>query len=489
LLAAALLAPAAADAVVPLTLSAGGAQPGVAVDAAGAANVAWVDAVAVGDSQPLHFCKVQRTGMGCEGGTPKTLQVPGVAAGPTWVSVSGSRVLIVLPRSGGSVPNFDGVYSVVSPDGGATFGIPHYVGRSAAKSVVFGPGDTFSSIGEKSLQDPFENIASTAESDEAGFADLATPEYNDGVIGLDNGQPFAIVSLSATNYAWRRYDGSGSVNDVANWTAPVAMPAMGYAKVAGGPLGTFAGGNDTTGTIVRKFDGGGFGPAVVIGPASTVSWFAQDAGSRLQAMFVQSVDGKEQLVHAVSDNGRVWRTGVLTEATTPDDTAFNGLNFAVAADHTGAAVWAARSQAIQLAFSGPDVPPPGATPTPSPTPTAGPGPPLKKSARLKTTGSIKLGKGKVVRVTLTFTLQLPAGVSRTSGCSGRISVDLLRKTRSIATRSIPVGSACTAQLTGTFKKSQIGKVKSLKVRVSFGGNAALRSSTQQSAVPISGRGH
>jgi hypothetical protein len=122
-------------------------------------------------------------------------------------------------------------------------------------------------------------------------------------------------------------------------------------------------------------------------------------------------------------------------------------------------------------------------------PPTGGGPPLKKPVRLKTTGSIKSGTGETVGVTLTFTLQLPAGVSRTSGCSGRLSVNLLRESHSIASRTIPVGSGCTAQLTGTFTKAQIGNVKSLKVRVSFGGNAALRSSAQQSAVPISGRGH
>ncbi|MDX6224600.1 MAG: hypothetical protein QOE64_976, partial [Frankiales bacterium] len=68
-----------------------GSQPGVAVDAAGTAYVAW-NQTGRPDPVPLEFCKIPRGATSC---TPATLTVPGTVQRAPFVFVRGTRVIVV----------------------------------------------------------------------------------------------------------------------------------------------------------------------------------------------------------------------------------------------------------------------------------------------------------------------------------------------------------------------------------------------------------
>ena len=157
---------------------------------------------------------------------------------------------------------------------------------------------------------------------------------------------------------FRRYDGSGSLNDVANWTAPVDLGVAAYPKLAGGPSGLFLLASTVNNTLfARKWNGTAFGPPVTIDggvgirPPSLHAF--QDAGGRLHAVFARGDADGLHLIHAVSDDGKSWRSGTVLTQSQPvgiDDT-----RVATAADHVGVAVLAGGARReIQVAAVGPD---------------------------------------------------------------------------------------------------------------------------------------
>ena len=99
---------------------------------------------------------------------------------------------------------------------------------------------------------------------------LSATHQNLASVGLvDAGTPLAVFT-SDTAAQWRRYDGSGSLNDVANWTPAVDIGVASYPKLAGGPIGLFLlAGDGASSLTVRKFTGNGFGPPVTIGPGNS----------------------------------------------------------------------------------------------------------------------------------------------------------------------------------------------------------------------------
>ncbi len=107
--------------------------------------------------------------------------------------------------------------------------------------------------------------------------------------------------------AFRRYAGTGDLNDAANWTAPVDIGYVDYPRLAGGPPGLFLlAGDESCGLFVRRWDGDDVRRAGVRSPpAATPARCTcfQDAGGRLHAVYPSiDVDGYHA-EHAVSDDG------------------------------------------------------------------------------------------------------------------------------------------------------------------------------------------
>ena len=286
-----------------------GSRPGLAVDNAGTGYIAWN-----GPENPasLQFCTLPRGASGCW--VRHGIAVPaGTTSGSRpFVSVSGASVRVLQYRYPTSGPNPAGVYLFVSADGGATFAAGTTIGTVPFEEGTFGPGDTFSGVpvnGEMAFQNvPLGGGPTVAK------AVLSATHQNLASVGLvDAATPLAVFT-SDNAAQWRRYDGTGSVNDVANWTPPVDIGIASYPRLAGGPRGLFLlAGDGASSLTVRKFTGSGFGPPVTIGPGnSATAHLFQDASGRLHAVFQRDSANPLRLIHATSDDGVAWRSGTVT---------------------------------------------------------------------------------------------------------------------------------------------------------------------------------
>lgn len=342
-------------AAAPLVLGAG-SRPTVAVNAAGTGYIAWIGPESLTTS--LQFCRLPRGASACA--ISHAIAVPtGTTSGHRpFVVVSGSRVVVLQYRSPVSGTNQPGVYRFISTDNGATFGVGSRVGSVPFEDGVVGPGDTFSGVpidGEMA----FQNVPLSAGAS-VDKAVLSTDHQNQAAVALlDAATPLAVFTRG-DDAQWRRYDGSGSVNLVANWTAAQDVGVATYPRLAGGPAGLFLlAGNGTTGLTVRSFSGTGFGTPVSIGPGLSPSkHLFQDAGGRLHAVYQLNDADPVRIIHAVSDDGVHWRLGTLLTQRIVTDGGIADLRVAAAPDHIGFTVWHAGLGAgdVRVAAIGPDAP-------------------------------------------------------------------------------------------------------------------------------------
>lgn len=343
---------AAAEAAPGVLVLGAGSRPGLAVAPAGTGYIAWIGPEDPANS--LQFCRLPR------GATGHAIAVPAstTSSHRPFVTVSGSTVRVLqyrYPLSGSSLP---GVYKFTSTNSGTTFGAGVRVGTVPFEEGDQGPGDTFSGVpvnGEMAFQNVPLSTGATVEK-----AVLSATHQNHASVGLvDAATPLAVFTQNNAAQ-WRRYDGTGSVNSIANWTAAVNVGVATHPKLAGGQSGLFLlAGNGTTGLNVRRFTGSGFGTPVSIGPGlSPTKHLTQDAGGRLHAVFQRNDANPLRLVHAVSDDGVHWRSGTLVTQQLATEGGIQDLRVAAAADHIGFTVWHAGLGAgdVRIAALGPDVP-------------------------------------------------------------------------------------------------------------------------------------
>ena len=275
-----------------------------------------------------------------------------------FVAVSGSTVRILQYRYPLSGPNPAGVSKFTSTNGGASFAGGVRVGTVPFEDGAFGPGDTFSGVpvnGEMAFQNVPLGGSTTTDK-----AVLSETHQNHASVGLTNAAAPLAIFTQNNAAQWRRYDGSGSLNNIANWTSAADVGVATYPRLAGGPTGLFLlAGNGGTGLNVRRFTGSGFGAPVSIGPGQTpYKHLTQDAGGRLHAVFQRDDANPLRLIHAVSDDGVNWRSGTLVTQRIGTDGGIQDLRVAVASDHIGYTVWHAGLGAgdVRIAQVGPDAP-------------------------------------------------------------------------------------------------------------------------------------
>jgi hypothetical protein len=464
-LAAALVLPSPAAGAIAIGPSNVFSAPGVAVDAAGTAYVAWRGAESGAGS--LQFCRLPRGAAACD--SRHAIATPGDSVSRAFVLVSGSRVTVVQYRYGGVPGGFSGLLSYTSNDRGASFGAAVRIGSEAFHEAVPGPGDTLSGIANNSSffqNAPLGGVASTR-------AELSADHPYNPAVGLINaGTPLAVFADGSGAGQFRRYDGSGSLNDVANWTAPVELGETQYPKLAGGPSGLFLLSTVNAGTLsAQKWNGTTFGPRVTVANgAEQPSLHAfQDAGGRLHAVFVHPDADGLHLRHAVSDDGVAWRSGTVVTQTGSEG-GFGSIRVATAPDHIGVVAWNAGGGQIRVAAVGPDAPV---------DPVAGPPPPAtvppavtKRKPSITATGSAKRA-GSKVRVRINGKLHLPAGVSKALGCSGKVKLTLKRGRKVLTSRTLTVRSSCAFALKGTLKRSKLKRAKKLTLTFTYSGNGVL----------------
>jgi hypothetical protein len=434
-----------------------GEQPGLAVDAAGTAYIAWN-----GPSASLQFCRLPRGATVCV--DRQAIAAAGASIRRPFVSVTGSRVVIVqyrYPLQNGEPDR--ALYAFTSMDGGATFGQATLVGTLDLYDAVSGPGDTLSGVTDSSAQGGAFQNAPLSSGSASAIAQLWGGDHPYGAaVGLvDAGTPLAIFSDGSGAAQFRRYAGSGSVNDAANWTPPVDIGSVSYPHLASGPAGLFLLTTNADNTLVsRKWDGIGFGLAAAISAGVTApSMHAfQDAGGRLHAVFQRGGATGRDLIHAVSDDGQTWRSGTSVTTAEAQDS-FGDTRVATAADHVGVVVWrgvpVSGVAEIRVAGVGPDA----TVDKVSPTVSAG--------------GTAKRA-GAVVRVNLKGKLIRPAGTSVAAGCSGKITIRIARGSKTLATKTVRVAKTCAYGLKINLKSSRVGRAKVLTATLRFRGNSLLK---------------
>lgn len=355
--------PAASAHAAPVLLGEGN-EPGVAVDAAGTAYVAWVGNGA--DPTSLNFCRLPRGAGACD--ISSVLPVPGTSLTRPFVSVSGSRVQVYTYRYGMSGPHFSTVLRLRSTDRGATFDAGTEAGTVAFFDAVMGPGDTVSMIADNSSI--FQNIAGDGSGgrveQEAHLAD--DHPYAPSVGFVDAATPIAVFANGSGAAQFRRYSRSGSLNDAASWTPAQDFAAVAsYPRLASGPAGLFLQSDDVNGNmVVQKFDGSTFGtPVPIPGAPHELTGGSkdifQDAAGRLEVVWPFGDAAGTHIGYGVSDDGTNWRTGTFESGPNPADVARNAglMRLGIAPDHIGVAVWQSGEspKRVYALAVGPDVPP------------------------------------------------------------------------------------------------------------------------------------
>src|SRR5205085_11290148 len=165
----------------------------------------------------------------------QAIAAPGDTVTRAFVVVSGARVVVVQFRYGVE----SGMFAFTANDRGVTFGAGVPVGTIAFSDAVPGPGNTLSGVtNAASIGGAFQNVPLGGRA-AAGYAALWGGElpYN-GAVGLvDAATPLAIFATGSDAAQFRRYGGSGSLNDAASWSAPGDLGIARYPKLAGGPGG------------------------------------------------------------------------------------------------------------------------------------------------------------------------------------------------------------------------------------------------------------
>ncbi|MEO8686771.1 MAG: hypothetical protein ABI611_00965 [Solirubrobacteraceae bacterium] len=478
---AALALPAAARAAASITIG-HGFKPGVAVDAAGTAYVAWYEDD--GGATTLRFCRLPRGAVACE--AAHAITAPNSSLSRPFVTVSGSTVRIAQYRYPIAGPIEAGVWEFTSTDRGAGFDSGHRIGSIPFNEAVQGPGDTISAATNAQAGGlAFQNMPLGGASAGTDTAVLSLDHPYNGSVGLvDAGTPLTVFSAGDSQSQFRRYNGSDSVNDDTNWTPATSIGYADYPRLAGGPTGLFLlAGTPSGGLEVRRYDGATFAPAVALTSVGDASedHITQDAAGRLHAVFPQGQADGLHLVHAVSDDGASWRSGTVEVRARGG---IGNLRAAVAPDHVGVAAFESGegTSEIHVVAIGPDAPvdpaPPAVVPiTTTPPPVMTPAAKPKGRLPRKAGKAKRISRGRV-RITLDGKLGRPAGISAAQGCHGSIVATVRRGARRIARESLRLSRSCRFHRVGVLSRKKVKQARKLRVTLRFTGNAALAAATR-----------
>jgi hypothetical protein len=326
-----LAAPAGA---APLTIGTGH-KPGVAVDAAGTAYVAWYGPES--DTTSLNFCRLPRGAGACDVRT--TIAAPGTTLSRPFVTVDGATVRVVSYRYGLTGARFDEIWQFTSADGGATFDAGHPVGIAPFDEAVRGPGDTLSvATNAESTGLAVQNVPLDGSTAGASEAILSADHPYNGTVGLAAPGTLVAVFADGSGNAQVRTS-AGAFNDAASWTPPVDIGYADYPRLAGGPSGLFLlSGTQDNALVVRKWNGTTFGAGVKIADVAddAQAHLTQDPAGRLHAVYSRGTAAGVELDYATSDDGTRWQSGAIVAGA---NQGIGSLRAAVAPDHLGVAAW------------------------------------------------------------------------------------------------------------------------------------------------------
>src|SRR4051812_17755792 len=228
------------DPFAPVLLDPNGDQPNVTLDAAGTAYVAWRGRGS--NSAQLFFCRFPRGAKACA--ARSQIAAPGDSLSLPLAFLDGTTIRVIAYRYGLSGPNFSQTMMFTSTDGGATFdaGVP--IGTIDPWDYAFGPAGRVSAINNATTlcTSCFQAMAldgSTAGAASTPLSPDGSHPYSGTLTMLDANTPIAVFAAGGGDGQWRRYSGSGDVNDQASWTPPVELGPLDTPHLVSGPSGTY----------------------------------------------------------------------------------------------------------------------------------------------------------------------------------------------------------------------------------------------------------
>jgi hypothetical protein len=311
----------------PFTLDKDGSRPRVAVDHLGTGFFTWTHAV--GANNVFRYCRVAQGHTACNASkayAPGDQDVDGGYA----LFASGGRVLLLDARCC-SVYAQKQVFS--STNGGGTFtgpvspGYMNGPGDNIGGQALYAPpgavgraGESLLTIGDVQSVGVTFQATGTTTGTEVATANLGGPggSYQASLALQGSSTLVAIYgTLGPDRLYWRKWKGTGDVNDVANWTPPALLDSTDVdstAKLVSGPSGLYVAYNrgavSHRAYFLRRFTGTGWGPATRL----------TEIGSPQGADLVE--DGAGRLHFAWQDSSsklryRYARTPANTQFTSP----------------------------------------------------------------------------------------------------------------------------------------------------------------------------
>jgi hypothetical protein len=310
-----------------------GEAPGVAIDAAGTAHVAYNADYTDALIQPLMYCAWPRGARTC---TPRPILSDGdsASAQPALVQAgpAPNELTIVSARNR--------LVSVHSVDAGATFAAPVDLGEGREFDGAFGPNGAlalafYNSFRGRSLAGPVDGIVTLQ------------PDYQvNSEVGFSGALPVFVSGAASPGIAVSSWTGQGNPYDPATWAGPFKIGAANEFALAGGPRGLWLayadfnhGGN--TPIIARKFSGQRFGKAHRVPVGRLGGGFvngglalAQSPKGEMVAVWYRSPTDK--LMYSASRTGKTWTPArvLATGADLPSN-----IQVALGADGRGLVVW------------------------------------------------------------------------------------------------------------------------------------------------------
>jgi hypothetical protein len=442
--AASVLLASAAQAASPIRIG-DGVDAHVAVDAAGTAYIAWRGNESLYTS--LHFCRLPRAASACD--KTATMAVKGDSLTRPFVTVSGSRVTVLQYRYGltdGLTPDkFAAVVLYTSTDGGGSFDPGRYVGTVPFTDAAVGPGDGVSLATNAVTQGEFYQwvpLGGTGVSTTSANLSVDHP-YNGAVALVDAATPVVVFADGSANGQFRRYGGSGDINDAASWTPAKDVGFVDYPHLAGGPDGLFMVARNSARSLdMRKFASDSFGTATVLPDSSGETpqdHLVQDAGGLLHVLLPQITASGSRLYYATSGSGTTFATTKFAF-----EPLAQGVRAAFNAGHYGMAVWSGSGDRVVRGLWL--------------EPLQKPKLPSKVPAQAKRSGA-------KVKVTLKGKIPVPAGLRSVDVCNGKLKAQVKS-----TSKTVKLGSSCA------FKGRLSVKVPGTKVtlKLSFLGNEFLK---------------
>jgi hypothetical protein len=328
----ALAAPAQAAKPVKIGL---GEAPGVAVDAAGTAHIAYNNDYD-GQGQPVMYCAWPRGAKTCvprailNDGNSALAQPALIKAGPA----PGELTIVSARRD---------LVSLYSIDGGASFAGPTAFGDGGWFDGAFGPNGALGLTFHNSFR--ARALSVPADGTDAGVV-LNGDFQPNSVVGYSGALPVVVSGAARPGIAVSSWSGQGDVHDPATWVGPFKIAESNDFALASGPRGLWLGyadfnhGGDNP-IIARKFNGQRFGKAHRVPVGRLGGGFvngdmaiAQSPAGEMVAVWYRSPTDK--MMYSASRTGKTW-TPARVLATGVDLP--SRIQVALGADGRGLAVW------------------------------------------------------------------------------------------------------------------------------------------------------